>query len=434
MKYKVLFLCDFNRRSANTIIDHAVSFKKFSRHDYYYYNPYLKDKPQWLNMDKFDFIVIHYSIYILSDSYMNGTWRIAAAASTAVKVMFIQDEYRTVNAIHKRMKELKIDILFTCYPEEEIEKVYPSEKSPGLKKFNTLTGYVPPYLETEMPDLKKKRLIDVGYRARGIGFWWLGELYQEKSWIGTEFLKYAGDTGIKCDISSKEEDRIYGKDWIKFLKNCRCALGTESGASVVDFTGEIEENVKSHCEAHPEASFDEVRDLFFKDHEGIIRMNQISPRIFEAIGCGCCLILFEGDYSGALKPGLHYIELKKDFSNISEVIEKIKDDETVRNTAIRAYEDIIASGKYSYQKFVESVDKHMEDCMSQESANDRGLMDSEGSGFGPAVDSPVTAPSYLILSSWKRIKNILRRIKRLNLSHPFFLWERLRMLVKVFKE
>jgi hypothetical protein len=194
-----------------------------------------------------------------------------------------------------------------------------------------------------------------------VGFWWLGELYQEKSFIGKRFLEHATGTGLVCDISWHEKDRIYGDEWVRFMESCRCMLGTESGASVIDFTGDIERTVRDHCSAHPEATFGEVQDRFFKDREGLIRMNQISPRAFESIACGCCLVLFEGDYSGVLKPGIHYIELKKDFSNFAGVLEKIRDRETVKRIARRAFDDVIRSSAYSYRSFIALFDRKIEE-------------------------------------------------------------------------
>ena len=48
-------------------------------------------------------------------------------------------------------------------------------------------------------------------------------------------------------VETFEEDRIYGKKWIHFLSQSRCSLGTESGASVIDFTGQIESDVREYC-------------------------------------------------------------------------------------------------------------------------------------------------------------------------------------------
>lgn len=451
MKYNILFLCDFNRNSANTIKDHILSFKKYSKHDIYFFNPVHKNKPDWFNLNKFDIIIIHYSIYILGDFFLNHTWREAITDTTAFKVQFIQDEYREVNAFHERMKELKIDLLFTCIPEEEIEKVYPSKKIPNMKKINNLTGYVSPYFEKTMPDYNMIRPIDVGYRGRTLGFWY-GELAQEKANIGILFLEKAKNTGLKCDISSREEDRIYGKKWINFLKSCKCTLGTESGASVFDFTGDIKENVQKYCSKHPEANFKEVKDLFFKEVDGKIKLNQISPRVFEAIGCGCCLILYEGNYSGILKPDVHYIELKKDFSNIDEVFKKIKDDEFIRNMSRRAYEDIIASGKYSYQTFIKFFDKEIEKYFIERNESRlevRPINNSSTNNISSkkpySILKILQILNYLYLKTYKVLINFLyttrtnfRRfgifIKQLYLYSPFFFWEKIRLIILILKK
>jgi hypothetical protein len=56
-----------------------------------------------------------------------------------------------------------------------------------------------------------------------------------------------------------------------------------------------------------------------------------------------------------LKPGLHYIEVKKDWSNIEEVISLIKDEVYCHTLAEKAYQDIILSEKYTYRKLVNEI-------------------------------------------------------------------------------
>jgi spore maturation protein CgeB len=91
-----------------------------------------------------------------------------------------------------------------------------------------------------------------------------------------------------------------------------------------------------------------------KEIDGI--MNQVSPRVFEAIAARTVLVLFEGNYSGVVKAGEHFIPLKKDGSNLAEVVSLLQDGAYVDAMAERAYRDVIASGKYSYKSFVDLVD------------------------------------------------------------------------------
>ena len=94
-------------------------------------------------------------------------------------------------------------------------------------------------------------------------------------------------------------------------------------------------------------------------------MNQISPRVFETIALRSVLILFEGNYSGVLEPGRHYIALKKDGSNLRDVFAQLQDGRIVDNVSDRAYSDIISSEKYSYKKFVGRIDQELEKDMLQ---------------------------------------------------------------------
>ncbi len=57
-----------------------------------------------------------------------------------------------------------------------------------------------------------------------------------------------------------------------------------------------------------------------------------------------------------MEPGHHYIELKKDFSNIKDVIAQIKDHDHCRMIAANARKDLIDSGRWSYKTFFKEFD------------------------------------------------------------------------------
>ena len=65
--------------------------------------------------------------------------------------------------------------------------------------------------------------------------------------------------------------------------------------------------------------------------------------------------MVEGQYNGILKPDRHYLELKRDFSNLDEVLVRVKRDQERQEMVSRAYRDIVESGLYTYQSFVELV-------------------------------------------------------------------------------
>lgn len=344
-----------NARDANTITDHIEAFTKFSKHNVILYSCPGFIPPN-LDLSVFDAVIIHYSSYLLNDYYIPALGKEKIAQFKGMKILFLQDEYRKVNQFHHIIKTLGIDILFTCLPTEEIEKIYPEEKLPGLIKVNNLTGYVPEaLLQYPTPPIKNRR-IDVGYRARKLPYWY-GKLSVEKWKIVDDFLAHTKEDGLHTDLSYDENKRIYGKKWIAFVQSCKTMLGVESGASVIDYTGELEPLVERYQARHPNASFEEVYEKFLKEHDGKVYMNQISPRCFEAIALKTPMVLFEGRYSDILIPDRHYISLKKDFSNIKAVVAKIKDDAYLQHLADTAYCEIGLSPLHTYQNFIKKFDE-----------------------------------------------------------------------------
>jgi len=349
--------------SANTITDHLNAFENldgcnvFVRNNYDYVNEEMF-LPPYFDLDYFDVLIFHYSIYILGEDidYLSDYEKDRIKNFNGLKIFFRQDEYYKVDSYVKLLNDMKADVLFTCVPSSEIEKVYPVEKLPNLLKVNTLTGFVPDNLVgLDVPKIKDRKN-DVVYRGRTLPYWY-GELGQEKVWIAEKFIKFTEKKDLKCDISVKETDRIYGDNWIDFIANSKATLGTESGASVFDFSGELKITVDKYMEAQPNASFYEVQERYLLPYEDKIYLHQISPRAFESICLKTAMILFEGEYSGILEPWKHYIPLKKDFSNIDEVLEFLKSDKKLQSLVDYAYEDIVLSNKYGYDGFIKEVSK-----------------------------------------------------------------------------
>ena len=356
----VLLLCRLQLPMADTIVDHINALTAGSRHEVKKLD-IIRELPRNLDLDRFDVIIIHYTLTICKDRYLDQDAKRRLRDTASLKVIFLQDEYRHVDATVEAMRDLRAAVLFTCVPEREIEKVYPEERLPGVLKVNVLTGYVSPKLaELPPPPPLRGRPLDVGYRSRRVPAW-LGELGREKWRIGERFLTDANSYGLRCDISIKEEDRIYGAKWGHFLTNCRAVLGVESGASVFDFTGEIQHRVEEEERLHPEVTFKELREAYFFDLEGRIRLNQISPRCFEAAARGTLMILYEGEYSGRLKPWQHYVPLKKDHSNMEEVVSLLRDDEKAQAIVDRALKEVVRVPENSYGAFSSFVDRILED-------------------------------------------------------------------------
>ena len=313
------------------------------------------DLPSQLDLNRFDVIVIHYSLIACDDRYIAPEARRQISTSSALKVLFVQDEYRHVDKSVAAFRALGVDLLFTCVPTDEIEKVYPDSQLPGVRKVNVLTGYIDEGLVRRHVPSYEERSTDVGYRARRMPAW-LGDLAQEKWFIAVKFNEDAPKWGLSCDIKYREEERLYGDRWIDFVTRCKAILGVESGASVFDFTGNIQKGVEADLYQDPKLSYSVLRSRHFANQDGKIRLNQISPRCFEAAALRTLMILYPGEYSGVLVPWRHYVPLAKDHSNMAEVVKVIRSPPIAQQIIEQAFQEVARNSAYTFPAFVNHFD------------------------------------------------------------------------------
>jgi hypothetical protein len=352
----VLLLCDDSRKHAGNVRQHISALSSLSQHDVYRFNPV--DHPEAarrLDLEEFDAVVIHYSLAVWHQRYLSAELAEKLSLFTGLTVIFVQDEYRSVDLATARIRELGVDVLFSCVPPQTAPLVY-RPGLPDVEIITTLPGYVPDELLGRNVQPLGGRPLDVGYRSRRVPFW-LGRLGQEKTEIAVVFAARAGEHGLRCDISVREADRIYGEAWNRFLSSCRATLGTESGSSVVDFDGTLEARTNEYLARRPEASFEEVERDLLAPFDGKVVINTAAPRLFEAAALRTALVLFPGDYSGVVEPWTHYIPLEKDFSNLGEVAERIQDLPFLKELVDRTYRDLIESGRYSLHTLVRKFDE-----------------------------------------------------------------------------
>ena len=145
------------------------------------------------------------------------------------------------------------------------------------------------------------------------------------------------------------------------MSSGRATLGSESGATITDFDGSAERRTRAYLERHPDADYHEVHRHVLHEYEGNVMMNVVSPRVFEAVALRTALVLFPGEYSGVVDPARHCITLAKDFSNFDEVAERLRDLDGLEEMTANAYEDLIASGRYSIKRFVERFDQAIDE-------------------------------------------------------------------------
>jgi hypothetical protein len=355
---QVLILYQHEWTHVKTIAHYLESFSRYSRFHVSYVSSLAKCH---LELDYFDAVVLHYSVRVCHPGYLSRSFARALRRYSGLKALFLQDEYENTRATLDALEELGIHLVFTCVPEPSVRQVYPESRFPGVRFVSVLTGYVPLDVDGLCPSPLRQRPVLVGYRGRNLGYWY-GDLGREKVLIGMGMKEACERRGLPADIAWQEEDRIYGNDWFAFLGRCKATLGTESGSNVFDPDGALRRQISKEVLIRPDVSYQEIRARYLEGMEGKVVMNQVSPKVFEAIACRTALVLFEGHYSGVVAPGRHYIALKKDFSNVDEVLGQLQDDDYLEELTGRAYREVIQSGQYSYRRFVERCDDLLEEC------------------------------------------------------------------------
>ncbi|KFC63898.1 hypothetical protein FG93_05407 [Bosea sp. LC85] len=335
-----------------TTLDYLNALKQFSGHSVEYVHATHNALVDF-DFGYYDIVFHSYCARFCCDAYVSDTYRQKLKAFRGIKVLAVQDEYDRTDTLKAAIKDIGFDIVLTCVPQDSLEYVYPCEEFPGVEFLTVFTGYAPDDFAASMPKPKPlaERSIPVGYRGRDIGGVY-GRLGFEKFEIGRRMKEVCDARGIKCNIAMDEASRIYGTAWFDFVGDCQAMLGSESGCNVFDFDGSIAKRFHEMAAANGgiAPSYEQFKP-FVAAREAEIEMGQISPRIFECAIMRTPMVLFNGRYSDAIKPDEHYLSLEKDFSNVDQILERLKDIPALEAMTQRAFDHLVASGSFTYRAF-----------------------------------------------------------------------------------
>ncbi len=387
---KVLIIYQLNNKSdRNTISEHLYSFKKYRNDISFHYLNVFGSIPFYIKYFHYDAVILHYT-YLAGERFLSDPkhWKKKINGLSKIsgyKVIIPQDEYDHTDRLWDLCKTAEIKEIYSCFTSEnDIKKAYPSDKVGAAKVFSVFTGYVDENATIDSSDkirLYKDRPIDIGYRARKLPAYF-GKHGQLKYELVELFSNALQGSDFTYDISntnqslSNENPNLVklGNKWYEFLLNCKAFIGCEGGSSLLDVDGSIKEKVIEYSNAHPDASFEEIESKCFPGMDYNIRCFAISPRHFEAALCKTLQILVEGEYGGAFKPWEHYVPLKRDFSNLNEILTFIKDDEKCQKIIDTAYSEIVLSKKYTYSTFVSLIIDNIKKNTSSSSLPNRSFI------------------------------------------------------------
>jgi glycosyltransferase involved in cell wall biosynthesis len=389
---RFLFVCFFDPSGITTIYENIALWQGLSRYPIDILNLWPgRDGtlilPGTIDLDDYAGLIVHCTASYNPDNLYSLDKDIPRPLQhyDGVKILMKQDEhYRTGNC-GKYIGEKKFDVVLTLISPEQRDEVYPRGIVGEVDFLQVYTGYVSPFMQAVASGPPAGRPIDISYRG-SIQPLSLGRLGFEKRKIGYDVSRTAADYPLNVDISSRWVDRIGGTRWFDFLAQSRAVLGVESGTCLFDFTGEVEIWCREFEKAHPEADhfseefYHQAHRAYLHKFEDNFKYLHLSPRHLEAAATRSLQILYEGEYSGVLLAGRHFVPLRRDLANFAEVVDFVRDDRRVSEMVDRAYEEIVLDRRMHYATFVAQFDEAVDGALARKG---RGIAGSSRASAAP---------------------------------------------------
>jgi hypothetical protein len=262
------------------------------------------------------------------------------------------DEFLGLQDLRQVLVETRIDLLLTALDPAVWDRVYPADQRPfALRRF--LTSYIDDRLMRRASSDLARRPIAVSYRAWEASAW-LGEMGVLKREVGLRAAAWAQAGGHRADVAVDGQRRLAGEAWIRLLGASRAVVGVEGGSSLLDPRGELP--TRDPTPAGPEGWAPPASAVVLAPEAEIRAM---SPRHLEAVATRTFQVLVEGDYSGVLEAGVHYQPVRRDLSDIEAALDHSRDPRHAQAMADRAYDEIVASGRYSWRTVVGDIAKQV---------------------------------------------------------------------------
>jgi glycosyl transferase family 1 len=230
-------------------------------------------------------------------------------------VFFIENEYRLIPDKVAYAMALGASVLVSQLPLDTARSLY-GARFPG-RVVSAPAGLNPDVFRPGPPAALRR--VDVGTRTHVYPAS-LGDT--DRNALVERFAGGGGAIdGLTTDISVAENDRFSREDWARFLQECRATVATEAGASTVSWGS-----------GHPQVSG-----------------KTVSSRHFEALGTKTAQIMFPGRFSDMLRPGEHYIALERDFRNLEEVCQAVRDVSFITRLTDGAHEYALSAHTYAHR-------------------------------------------------------------------------------------
>lgn len=304
-------------------------------------------------------------------------------------VVFVGNEYNSAgggfSAKRKLVKELGTEIVASQLLQETGDWAY----GELCERVISVPHALNPDVFREGPDFSK--------RSRMLGV----RSFRYPAFIGDEernqLLERAGEITVqsgRVDVSTRE--RLSRANWCVFLQDSVSTISTEAGSYFLEKDDRtvraLEERYRDGGEIAADSlvyrlgqrlpwnwkrrirewlsrtsgvpgyegswaekiRFSEIAEEFFPYENRCPHHSKIiSARHLEAIGTGTIQILLEGRYNDILRAGEHYLELRKDFGNLRELVDAVREPEQFARMTKDACEMVLSC--HTHRHRVEQV-------------------------------------------------------------------------------
>lgn len=300
-----------------------------------------------LRWARFDTVVLLHSVFSNACALTGWTFD-AIRSNPAPKVFFIGNEYKLMPEKMAFCEALGLRLLVTQSHSDRVQSLYRERLGCAVVEIPN-TGWDPDIFKSERP--RADRPIDLGYRSLASPLY-LG--HNERVETIEAFRAAAMRQGLSVDLSLRAEDRFDERGWAAFLNSCKGQLGTEAGGDYFELTDETRRRVNTYLQTHPGAPIEEIREHFFRDYRDPVPIRILSSRNVEAAATRTVQLLLEGEYGGYFRPGVHYIEVKRDYSNVDDAIRQLKDAALCDEISDRAFQ--LVSEQLTFPRLVDRFD------------------------------------------------------------------------------
>jgi hypothetical protein len=318
---------------------------------------------------------LDYDLIVLGPTFLCNRYHLKTYERTLIDYEFIrwnsgckialpQDDYDCSARLDDWMASWGVDRIYTVCP-DNWPVLYPKSMKSGRIKLG-YTGYVSAeWIDSwKTPRDATLRDIDVSYRASKLpaNFGSLGQLKWE---IAERFLDATKEiTHLRLDISVDPKDMIPGPKWHSFLENSKFCITTASGSSLHDPNGEIRRCVNRLAAGRIKVTFSQFEAHCFAGQDNRLVFTALSPRNIEAALANTVQLGTPGSYSGLMKPMEHFIPLAEDCTNISDVLEMMRDHSLVEGIKNRCKESILSEPRLRREAIVDEIVDFAKDIVS----------------------------------------------------------------------